>query len=195
MAGTTRRNDEAERLKWVAAWARVTERAARNWRHANDPRWVTGCVEYHKAHGGKSPGHADPDDEAEITDDGLGDGLESEIERCRRECRVLAHRAGQLEKLKNHTEALTVHRILDAKRETLLRLERDAVGIAVANGEVVAKVCLTNYIADVVAALSPFAHRIATIVPPEIAAEIRERVQVEVAQLQTTCQTIQLRTE
>lgn len=194
MAGTTRRNDEAERLKWVAAWARVTERAARNWRKVNDPRWVTGCVEYHKSHG-SAPPEPDIADEVALTDDGLGDGLESEIERCRRECRVLAHRAGQLEKLKNHTEALTVHRILDAKRETLLRLEREAVGIATANGEVVPKVCLTNYITDVVAALSPFAHRVATIVPPEIAAEIRERVQQEVVMLQATCQTIQLRTE
>lgn len=90
---------------------------------------------------------------------------------------------------------MTVHRILDAKRETLLRLERDALAIATSNGDVLPKIVVTNYIADIIAALSPFAHRVATLLPPDLAADVRERVQAEVHLLQTTCQTIQLRTE
>lgn len=84
---------------------------------------------------------------------------------------------------------------MDCKRETLLRLERDAVAIATANGDVIPKITLSNYITDVVAALSPFAHRVATLLPPDLAADIRQRVLDEVALLQTTCQTIQIRTE
>ena len=192
MAGTSRRNDEAERLKWIAAFFRVTDRAVRDWRAKNDPRYATGCVEYAKT---QSPPMPPEESTSPAADDGLGDGLESEIERCRRECKTLAHRAGRLDQLKDYTSALTVHRILDAKRETLLKLERDAVSIAIAHGDVIPKVLLTNYTTDVVAALSPLAHRIATIMPPDLAPEIRERVQAEVNLLQQTCQNIAFRTE
>jgi len=166
---------QSELVKKCAADFAVTTRTVRNWRDARDSRWLDFLA---SAALGATTAPPAPGTPASAIPEIHGTGIEFEIIRLKSECldlsRRLATARGDLE-----TE-FSLSRMLDAKRETLRRLEKDNPDIQAVAGDVVKKTVLIQYAAQVVTLIRTLPARIASLVPDTLAADTRHLVAAEV---------------
>lgn len=166
----TRQSDLVKRCAEIHG---VSTRSVRNWREANDPRWLDFLAR--AAVGKAHPTAEQSDDPPEV----IGEGIEFEIIRLRSECVALSRR------IKNTTDIaaeLSLSRMLGEKRETLLRLEKNNPDLQVASGDLVKKTLVVQYAANLLALIRTLPARIASLVPDTVAPEVRTRVGQEVEQ-------------
>lgn len=201
MAGKQRKQAEVEAVKFCAAKRGISDRSVRNWRTAGDPRWFADLAEFEKKMGyevqeGRAPTAGDVPDAGKLgppSDDGLGEGLAAEVMRTRKECRELALLWKQLKDLGRHIAAEQVGRQLDSRRDILRKLEADAARIGTELGDVVPKTLVTNYVADVAARAGTLARRLLTLLPLELAAEMKKALEREVDSFRDQCAQIEMR--
>lgn len=201
MAGLTRKQAEVAALKFCAVKRGISERAVRNWRTASDPRWLSDLAEWERKMGyeareGVPPNATDPKPDTPLPppdDDGLGEGLAAEVLRTRRECRDLALLWSQYKMAARHLQAEQIGRQLDSRRDILRKLEADAARIGVELGDVVPKTLVTNYAADVAARAGTLTRRLLTILPLDLAVEIKTGIERELTSFCDQCAKIELR--
>lgn len=172
--GVRHGHQNAGLIKACAAAHRVSDRAVRNWRDANDQRWLDFLSD--TAINKAPPSAAD----AEPEDDQPGEGLDFEIMRLKKECVDLARRTRAAGRNGSIDLEAMLHRMLDQKRETLRKLAKDDPDIARAAGDVVPKIVLAHYAADISTVLNTLPARIATLMPADSQPEVRQRVQSEI---------------
>jgi hypothetical protein len=159
----------------------VSTQAVRQWRKANDPRWLEFVAAQPKPAGSKR--FAKP---------ASGVGLRVEVLRVEKECEELAAReyAERSDKMCDAcgrsgsvaTERL-IASMLNEKRITLHKLAKDTTGIEAEAGDVVAKTVLVQYAARVVSLVRTLPARLSSLVPDSVAGTVRMRVQAEIDQL------------
>ena len=182
---------ESACLRGCAEAHGVSERCVRNWRRDNDERWTTWKEDWVTRRGLRErpaaerhgPESLDAEDAppAAVVDDGLGEGIASEILRARAECRRLSQRAAWLERQGRFEDAALVHRVLDSKRDGLRKLEADNPGILRESGELVHRSVLLHYCAQLRTRLMWLPQRLLAWVPEGVRDEVRPKLDEEVA--------------
>ena len=122
-----------------------------------------------------------------------GLGLDCELTRMKQECFDLANRLRDLEAAGLLSEEQVIHKILDSKRETLRKLAKDEPDVAKAAGDVVERVALVHYAADICTILQTLPARISTMMPVELAGEIRQKINDEIGAIMTLASQVQVR--
>lgn len=174
---------------------KVSERSVRNWRSANDPRWLEFKVTYRRRNGGpaeETPGAAEPSQDLELLDDGLGEGIEAEIARGKRECKRLALMAHSMERRGDLDAAAGVHRILDAKRDNLRKLAGDNPDILAKAGDLVPRVLVLQYAATIRSMLDALPARLISIMPDDVRERVRDLISTEVSAIFRAAESVEL---
>ena len=177
-----RARDEAALVKECAGMHSVSDRAVRNWRDAKDPRWLEFLAE-RAASKSVRPGGKNfvgkPSEEEVLP----GEGLEFEIIRLKKECVDLARRARGAKETDDLTSEALLNRMLDSKRETLRKMEKDTPDIQRESGEVLPKriveQSLIQYAAGVSSVLENLADRILTLLTgldPMVEVKVRDEI-------------------
>lgn len=166
-------------IKALTALHGVSERSARNWRNANDPRWVQFLAD----RAIELPAPTEPDTEAAPG----ATGLQSEICRCRAECLDLSRRvraaqqAGQLE------VEITLHRLLDDKRATLRQLEIATPDVDARAGTAIPIHALLEYCGMIKAQIESLPNRISSLLPDDVAPAVRTQITEECTRILHAC--------
>ncbi len=178
-------------IKACAEIHAVSERSVRAWRTARDPRWMKFLAE--KAIVGSVENfESDP----EPASDNVGVGLEFEIVRAKMECRDLGRRVRSAGATGDIDAEMALNRMLDAKRETLRRLEKDTPGIQSDNRDVLPRIpveqAFITYCSEIKARLHQLPDRVLSLLPPETGQSIREKILSEIESIQRSAAEIKL---
>lgn len=107
-------------------------------------------------------------------------GIGAEIMRMESECAALSVRLEQAIAKNDLAGELQLHRTLDFKRETLRKLRCDAPGIDRELGHVIPVEYVTRYAARISQLLQSLPHRVSTLIPSDLAHDIKLRLGAEV---------------
>lgn len=173
----------AQLVKACAEHHGVSPRAVRTWRAENDPRWAAWCAQ--KALDFPVPARPEPDEAPEPVPGQLG--LENEIRRLRQECHDLAVRARAAQRDGRLDQELTLHKALDAKRESLRHLERDTPAVSALAGDYVPKDSVLHYVADIRSRIEALPVRVGTLLPDDLATDIRAQIEAECNSILAAC--------
>lgn len=190
MPGPSRNVDDIRLLRMCAKEHEVTLRTVSSWRKDNDPRWL----DWKKARQGGRPRKEEepPPELPDVEDDGLGEGIEPEIFRLMKECKRLAHKAVALEEAADFEAAALVHRILEAKRDSLRKLAKDNPDILERSGELLHKSVMLTHNQRLKTKLQNLARRLMAHVPDDLRPKIQTAMEKEVSDIFREIQEIEL---
>lgn len=121
-------------------------------------------------------------------------GLSAEVQRLQSETRALAVEIATMPQ-SDIAGRMALMRMLDEKRKTLRECSRDLSSILSSIGDVIPAAAVVRYCATLKGIICTLPPRIATLVPAELAADLRARIQVEIDRVLETCATITLQNQ